>query len=199
MAEPIEEFLEQAAVERKPLSEQEKKEAMAVAHKVWVKAMERVKEIKAAGAGMLVLEDPLLRKNVIIYDKESAVGLGLRKTGKTNTDLVIAVVTEARDKEEGPKSPVGDDMYYFVPNEVVKVSRSIKLPDRQILDKIYSQDKHPLRSELLMSEYQRRLNEQRVEKLTYPDKRELTDLLNIVSSAKAPDKSAASLVVQRSK
>lgn len=194
MAEPIEEFLEQAAVERKPFSEQEKKEAMVVARKVWVKAMERGEE--ARGSGMLTLEEPLSRKHVFIYDKESSKRVGLHKIGKTNIDLVIAVVTEARDKEEGPMSPVGDDAYYFSPDEVTKASKSVELPDTKILDKI---DRHPIQLDILMSKYQRRLNERRVEEFIHPDEKELSQLLDLITVARVPYISSSSKVIPRSK
>lgn len=184
----------QKVTEVKELSEQEKKDAMAVARKVWVKAMERRKEAKESG--MLVFEEPLLRKHIFIYDKESSERAGLHKIGKTNIDLMIAVVAEARDKEEGPMSPVGDEAYYFSPDEVIKVSKSVELPDTKILDKI---DRHPAQSDILMSKYQRRLNERRVEEFIHPDKKELNQLLDLITVAKVPYISSASKVVPRSK
>ncbi|MDO8621384.1 MAG: hypothetical protein Q7R31_03870 [Candidatus Levybacteria bacterium] len=192
MAEPIEEFLEQAAAERKPFSEQEKKNAMIIARKVWIKAMERGRE--ARESGMLVLEEPLSRKHVFIYDKESSRRAGLQKIGKSNIDLMIAVVAEARDKEECPMSLVGDEAYYFSPDEVIKVSKSIELPDAKILDKI---DRHPAQSDILMSKYQRRLNERRVEKFIHPDEKELNQLLDLIIVAKGHYVSSASKVVPR--
>lgn len=209
--ESIDEVINKATTERKPLSEEEKKEAMEVAREVWKKAMEKAEGRK--GSVLLNMEDDVSRKkwegaissskgidtsherrSVIIvtsWSKNSTYG----RRVDPSTDLIINVVTDRHTLLRGRSEPTRQDVatYYFSPSQVVKESTSIIPQDQRVVDDIFSIN-DPIDSEWALRKCNRLLKEQGTLESYHPNKKDLEGLLSIVSLAKEIRPSTAKIV-----
>lgn len=175
--ESIDNVLKKATTERKPLSEEEKREAMEAGKEVWRTAMEATKGRRSVD---LKLED--LDCSILIYiynprHKESKHSKAFLQD--PDTDLVISVFRQVRD-ERGISSVAEMDRYEFAPGKVTKLEMH---PGQTDINK-YLSIKDPFQAELAMRNDAKREKEQRTEERYHPDKEDLQNLLSVVSSAK---------------
>ena len=175
----VDEFLEKAATERKPLSEEEKKEAMVVARKVWRAAIE-----KTNGKDFVLLKKETPNAHTYLnidthIDKNSP-----NRKEYPNTDLIISVYREIRDAK-GQMNTVEMSVYSFSPEKVTKRTFS---PDSDMTeyDKSYYSSKiiGSPEHDLAMSKYWQASKERSTQEVYHPDKADLTTLLQNLSSAK---------------
>lgn len=180
MVEPIEEFLEQAAAERKPLSEQEKEEAMVVAREVWKKAMEYAESPASSNRG---LEDKDSHTSISIYKNPRPQEFRFGELLDPNTDLVITLVKTARDANTFRTSTAKTadmDIYIFSPSKVTKLER------RMVPTKVdrYVATGDRIQTVPVVNKDANRQREQETQEGYHPKKEDLQDLLNKLSSAK---------------
>ena len=171
MAEdPIGDFLRKVTAERKPLSEQERKEAMKVGKEIWSKAAEKT---KGRDSAVLELIQPDCTTIVYVSNPrhiDSKYNKALLQD--SNTDLVIDVLRFT----QGLKM-TRQDIYDFSPGKVTKLERHT------------SQADHPASTEdpeLALRNYIKRVKEQTTEEQYDPGKQDLQSLLDLVSSAQEP-------------
>lgn len=189
--EPIGQVLGKLLAERKPLSEEEAKEAVAAGREVWRKAMEKAEGKKYAS---LWHETPDTREHITLYTDEK---IAMHKPENPNTDLVIMTSKEVRGKEGEMIATRIVHKYFFAPDEVTKTTfdltgtKDINFGKLDINIGVDNEGKfqdvhaHAQMSDLnLIRKQAERQMEQRIEETYHPDKADLSNLLAAISSAK---------------
>jgi hypothetical protein len=173
--ESVDDFLKKVTAERKPLSEEERKEAMVVALQVWKIAMEKTNGKNSASLSLdnndrdsriyINIENP--RHQDSSYNKALLV---------PNTDLVVGI--------SGSGVGRGREMhqYEFSPGKVTKIVTTNPPPEMHMSK--YLGNENTLQQLLVMSEAAKRRNALVTRERYHPDKKDLQSLLSIVSSAR---------------
>ncbi len=179
--ESIDEFLKKVTQERKPLSEEEKREIMEVAREVWKKAMEKSEGKDSAS---LVNETSDTRQRLTVFRGEK---VAMHKPKNPNIDLVIM------SSREGSRIV---DKYFFSPNEVTKTTfdltgtRDIDIGKLTVnmgfsAEGLRVEKTHLEKSDPVVIRKQAKKQEERRTEVTYhPDKVDLEHLLSSLSSAR---------------
>lgn len=173
--ESIDEVLRKATAERKPLTDQEMKEAMVVAGEVWKKAMERTKEFKEGEPPTLREEDDKGRTYVYIDPQKQRLDL------IDSPDLRIQVSRQTRNNN-GQHNPAWTDIYKISPTSVTKTHQEHTANEGVLQQALSTED--PLQMESALNDYHQKMKEQGIQESYHPDRADLQRLLVLVSSAK---------------
>ena len=167
--ESIDEVLRKATAERKPLTEQEKKEAMAVAGQVWKTAIEKAKG-----------RDAHLHKE----DEESRtyiwINVPKQKPTQDSPDLEI-LVSRQKFNEKGTTDSPKIESWKFSPGEVTKTD--FHSSSNEVAFEAANAIEDPWKREMAIRKYHKRNIERQTQESFDPNGEELEVLHSLISSA----------------
>lgn len=170
---PLDKVLKAAITERKPLSEDERKEAMTIARDIWKKAMEKLN-----GKECVLLKTKDGNSTIIIDAGKQAKEILLALGKDFKADLIISV--QKMNPQQLPEAFIHD--YYLMPDGVKKTTFDLSGVKPISLNMLWAIE-DPIQRTIIANREKARAEAQRTEETHEPDKADLTNLLQDLSFA----------------